>query len=77
VTPAWNTLNGSPDVIPDHVRARIDVVHLDNRSIGSLYAMQRVIADAESGAIQVTPYQVMAVLARELDFFWKRITRPA
>lgn len=76
-TALWNTLQSSSDVIPDHVRTRIDVVHLDNRSIASLYAMQRVIADAESGTLQATPSQVMAVLARELDFFWKRITRPA
>ena len=25
--------------------------------------------------IQATPAQVMGVLARELDFFWKRVTR--
>jgi hypothetical protein len=38
--------------------------------------MQRIIKESESGALQATPAQVMSVLARELDFFWKRVTRP-
>ena len=40
-------------------------------------AMQRIIKEAESGALEATPAQVMSVLARELDFFWKRVTRAA
>jgi hypothetical protein len=54
----------------------VDVVHLDGRSIAALYAMQRIIREAEMGTLQAAPQQVMSVLARELDFFWKRITRP-
>ncbi len=73
---AWDALQANPEIIPEPVRLRIDPIHLDARSIASLYGMQRLIADAENGSLQVTPSQVMAVLARELDFFWKRVTRP-
>ena len=64
------------EVFPPTLRANVDPLHLDTRSIASLYAMQRMIKEAESGAINAEPAQVMSVLARELDFFWKRVTRP-
>jgi hypothetical protein len=74
-TLAWSTLlNGA--VLPAEISPRTEGLHLDARSISALYAMQRIIAEAESGAIETTPVQVMSVLARELDFFWKRVTRP-
>lgn len=38
--------------------------------------MQRMIKEAETGTINAEPAQVMSVVARELDFFWKRVTRP-
>ncbi len=72
---AWGGLFSSPD-FPEPLKPWIDVVHLDGRSIAALYAMQRIIREAETGALQAAPQQVMSVLARELDFFWKRITRP-
>ncbi len=63
------------DVIPSALRANLDVVHLDNRSLASLYAMNQILTDTEN-----TPggdlHGVMTSLAGELDFFWKRITRP-
>ena len=74
-TLAWTSLLGS-DVIPSGMRPHLEALHLDNRSIASLYAMQRVITEAGTGALQASPAQVMSVLARELDFFWKRVTRP-
>jgi hypothetical protein len=64
------------EVFPQTLRAHVDPLHLDTRSIASLYAMQRMIKEAETGAINAEPAQVMSVLARELDFFWKRVTRP-
>ena len=64
------------DVFPDNVRSVVEALHLDTRSIAALYAMQRMIAEAECGQLSATPSQVMSVLARELDFFWKRVTRP-
>jgi hypothetical protein len=72
---SWGGLFSSPQ-FPDVLKPWIDVVHLDGRSIASLYAMQRIIREAELGTLQAAPQQVMSVLARELDFFWKRITRP-
>jgi len=72
---AWSQLTAS-GVFPPVLRDHIDPLHLDVRSIAALYAMQRMIKEAQSGAIKAEPAQVMSVLARELDFFWKRVTRP-
>jgi hypothetical protein len=74
-TLVWTALHGG-DVFPDNVRSVVEALHLDTRSIAALYAMQRMIAEAECGQLSATPSQVMSVLARELDFFWKRVTRP-
>jgi hypothetical protein len=71
---SWSILRMS-DAFPLVVESMLDAVHLDSASVSSLYAMQRIIKEAESGALTATPAQVMSVLARELDFFWKRSTR--
>ncbi len=74
-TQGWTELNRD-EIFPSMIRENVDAVHLDTRSISALYAMQRMIKEAAAGTIQAEPAQVMSVLARELDFFWKRITRP-
>ncbi len=71
---AWQNLTHS-QTLPAPLVGITDIVHLDMNSLASLYAMQRIIKEAESGTLQAEPTQVMTVLARELDFFWKRITR--
>lgn len=71
---SWSILRMS-DTFPGIVEPMIDAVHLDSTSVASLYAMQRIIKESEAGSLQATPAQVMGVLARELDFFWKRVTR--
>lgn len=71
---SWQALNGS-DTLPPPLKPHLDPVHLDAQGVAALYAMQRIIKDAETGTVQAEPTQVMTVLARELDFFWKRITR--
>ena len=71
----WSQLSSS-DVFPPVIREHVDAIHLDVRSIAALYAMQRMIKEASTGAIKAEPALVMSVLARELDFFWKRVTRP-
>lgn len=71
---AWQNLTHSQTLSAPLVGIT-DIVHLDMNSLASLYAMQRIINEAESGTLQAEPTQVMTVLARELDFFWKRITR--
>lgn len=63
-------------ILPEGLRHIVDPIHVDTRSVAALYAMQRIIKEAESGALPAEPAQVMSVLARELDFFWKRVTRP-
>lgn len=72
---SWGALFSGP-YFPEALKPWIDVVHLDGRSLAALYAMQRIIREAEMGTLQAAPQQVMSVLARELDFFWKRVTRP-
>lgn len=72
----WSQLSTSNDVFPTAVLEHVDPMHLDVRSIAALYAMQRMIKEAASGVIKTEPALVMSVLARELDFFWKRVTRP-
>lgn len=72
---SWGALFTGPH-FPEALKPWIDVVHLDGRSLAALYAMQRIIREAEMGTLQAAPQQVMSVLARELDFFWKRVTRP-
>lgn len=64
------------DVIPSALRAHLDVVHLDNRSLASLYAMNQILTDTETAPGGGDLHGVMTALAGELDFFWKRITRP-
>jgi hypothetical protein len=71
---SWAILQHST-AFPEVLRSHVDAIHLDTASVASLYAMQRIIKESESGALQATPAQVMSVLARELDFFWKRVTR--
>jgi hypothetical protein len=65
----------SGNAVPEAVAASVDPVHLDSGSMASLYAMHRIIKEAEAGVIQARPAQVMSALARELDFFWRRVTR--
>ncbi len=72
--PSWAILQHST-AFPEELKAHVDAIHLDTPSVASLYAMQRIIKESESGSLQATPAQVMSVLARELDFFWKRVTR--
>ncbi|MCB1276954.1 hypothetical protein [Prosthecobacter sp.] len=71
---SWAILQHST-AFPEELKAQVDAIHLDTPSVAALYAMQRIIKESESGSLQATPAQVMSVLARELDFFWKRVTR--
>ena len=71
---SWQSLQNS-QVLPEPIRQITDIVHLDTDGLSCLYAMQRIIKESESGVLQAEPAKVIGVLARELDFFWKRITR--
>ncbi|WP_395736875.1 hypothetical protein [Prosthecobacter sp.] len=73
---SWAILQHST-AFPPELKSHVDAIHLDTQNVASLYAMQRIIKESESGSLQATPAQVMSVLARELDFFWKRVTRAA
>ncbi|RBP44455.1 hypothetical protein DES53_104276 [Roseimicrobium gellanilyticum] len=64
------------EVIPAAMRHQVDAVHLDARDLASLYAMHQLVRDTETGTMQVDANTVLGALANELDFFWKRLTRP-
>lgn len=74
-TPALNLLLAD-ETIPGVIRQNLDVVHLDPRSLCQLHAMRQVVRESDSGALQTSAASVLAALANELDFFWKRVTRP-
>jgi hypothetical protein len=71
---SWAILQHST-AFAEELKSHVDAIHLDTQNVAALYAMQRIIKEAEAGTLQATPAQVMSVLARELDFFWKRVTR--
>lgn len=71
---AWAALQQS-GAFPAELASNVDVIQLEASGVAALYAMQCIIKESESGALQSTPAEVMSVLARELDFFWKRVTR--
>lgn len=71
---SWTILKLS-DAFPETVDTIVDAIHLDSNNVASLYAMQRIIKESENGSLHAPPAQVMSVLARELDFFWKRVTK--
>jgi len=73
---SWQNLLNS-QIIAGPLAGITDVVELDTGNVAALYAMQRIIKESEAGILAADPTQVMTVLARELDFFWKRITRVA
>jgi hypothetical protein len=64
------------ETIPAALRSIVDAIHLDPRSLASLYAMHQIIRETESGALQADTNAVLSELANELDFFWKRVLRP-
>jgi hypothetical protein len=74
--PNWGTVVDDASVFPEMLRGQLEIMQLDARSIAALYAMQRVVSETEAGRLQAPGTQVMSVLARELDFFWKRVTKP-
>lgn len=74
-TPALNSLLAD-ETIPGVIRPNLDVVHLDPRSLCQLHAMRQLIREFESGVLQAEQTSILAALASELDFFWKRVTRP-
>lgn len=73
---SWQNLLNS-QIIAGPLVGITDVIELDTGNVAALYAMQCIIKESEAGILPADPTQVMTVLARELDFFWKRITRVA
>lgn len=70
----WTGLLSGSAIAPA-LHPHIEALHLDGRSLASLYATRQLITEAESGTLSVSPSHLMNVVTRELDFFWKRVTR--
>lgn len=64
------------ETIPAALRAHLDVVHLDSRSLASIYAMSQILTEVEEAGDGGEVHAALTTLANELDFFWKRLTRP-
>jgi hypothetical protein len=71
---SWTALLAG-QTIPESLRPHLEPLHLDTRSLASVYATRKLITEAESGALAVSPTHLMGIVTRELDFFWKRVTR--
>jgi hypothetical protein len=71
---SWASIQAG-DVIPSACLGHVEALHLDVRSIAALYAVHRMIEENGSGQLPASPAQLLSVLARELDFFWKRVTQ--
>ncbi|HSJ02002.1 MAG: hypothetical protein ACAI34_17435 [Verrucomicrobium sp.] len=64
------------DVIPSALRTHLDVMHLDARSLASIYAMHQLLSESDPISGGVENHSVLSSLGSELEFFWKRVTRP-
>jgi hypothetical protein len=64
-----------PPVLGDDLP--FDLVRLDRSAVASLYAADALVKRAQSAEIDAEPGRVLGILADQLDFFWKRLTRPA
>jgi hypothetical protein len=53
----------------------LDLVETTPADLAAISAATDLIKQADSGAIAASPADVAAVLARELDLFWRRLTR--
>jgi hypothetical protein len=73
-TLSWTSLLGGK-AIPSGARPLMEPMHLDTHRLASLYASRQLIHEAESGSLSVSPTHLMSIVTRELDFFWKRVTR--
>ncbi|MEM7146775.1 MAG: hypothetical protein AAF591_16705 [Verrucomicrobiota bacterium] len=54
----------------------IDCVELDRETVAGMYAAADMFAGAERGASGCSVDEVFALVARELDYLWARLTRP-
>jgi hypothetical protein len=63
------------NVIPPALQPLVDAVHLDPRSLASIHAMREVIREADAGFLPSDSNNAAQLMAHELDFLWKRLTR--
>jgi hypothetical protein len=63
------------NVIPPALQPLLDAVHLDTRSLASIHAMREVVRETEAGKLPADAGAVTQLMAHELDFLWKRLTR--
>ncbi len=81
LTPSWRE---SSVTAVEHLRksavgkgVSLDVIEIDPETAGALYAGAELFAEVESGALPHDPREVVNLIIQELDYFWRRITRPA
>ncbi len=59
----------------NRVKPLVDRIEIDRELLASLYAADDLIAGSKSGSISATDAEIFGFLARELDYFWRKLTR--
>ena len=54
----------------------IDCVELDEETLAGLYTAGAMIEEVQTGTSSVSREELFALLAREFDYLWSRLTRP-
>lgn len=57
-------------------RAAIDAVRVDPETVGAVHAADRLLDDVAARRISQDRHEVLNLVTRELDFFWRRLTLP-
>lgn len=55
----------------------IDLIELDKDALQRLFAASELLEDAENGQFPLPVPQALGGIVDELEFFWRRVTRPA
>jgi len=53
----------------------VDLVRIDAETAGGIYAAAQLLEDLRTGKIRQSEAQVLGFISRELDYFWRRLTR--
>ncbi|MFV1994323.1 MAG: hypothetical protein ACC661_02710, partial [Verrucomicrobiales bacterium] len=67
----WKRFHG----VGGNDRIAVDLVWIDAETAGGIYAGNHLLEDMRTGRIRQSEAQVLGFLARELDYFWRRLTR--
>ncbi len=76
LTPAWESV-ALDELMTESAAVALDVLAIDSDLAASLHAADDLVQAKVRGAGDVPEARVFGFLAKELDFFWRRLTRRA